>query len=237
MTGIANKKTDSLDLAEAVTGAKTINKLVSKLLGINEASRVTCIKPAGTTSCVLGTSSGIHAWHSDYYIRTIRLNKQEALCQYLEENLPELMEEDKFNSNQMVFSIPQAAPSDNVITRSESAIEMLNRVKKFSEKWVKPGHTSGLNSHNVSATVNIREHEWDVVREWMWENRYVYNGLSVLPFDGHVYEQAPFQECDSVTYEKYLEYLREIDLSKIVEEVDNTNLQGELACAGGACEV
>ena len=237
MTGIANKKTDSLDLAEAVNEAKEMNEYVSALLGINKASRVTCIKPAGTTSCVLGTSSGIHAWHSDYYIRTIRLNKQEALCQYLEENLPDLMEQDKFNSNQMIFSIPQATPSSDVITRSESAIEMLNRVKHFSERWVKPGHNSGLNSHNVSATVNIREHEWDVVKEWMWENRYAYNGLSVLPFDGHVYEQAPFQECNKETYDRYLEYLREIDLSKIIEDVDNTNLQGELACAGGACEV
>lgn len=237
MTGIANKKTDSLDLAEAVAGAKTINKLVSKLLGINKASRVTCIKPAGTTSCVLGTSSGIHAWHSNYYIRTIRLNKQEDLCKYLEENLPELMEQDKFNSNQMVFSIPQATPNSNVITRDESAIEMLNRVKHFSERWVKPGHNSGLNSHNVSATVNIRDHEWDVVKEWMWENRYIYNGLAVMPFDGGVYEQAPFQECDKETYEKYVEYLREIDLSKIIENGDNTNLQGEIACAGGACDI
>jgi len=238
MTGIANKKTDLLNLEEAVECAKEMNKSVSETLGIKKASRVTCIKPAGTTSCVLGTSSGIHAWHSNYYIRTIRLNKQEDLCNYLEENLPELMEPDKFNSNQMIFSIPQRSPEgEDVITRNESAIEMLNRVKHFSERWVKPGHNSGLNSHNVSATVNIREHEWDVVREWMWEHRYVYNGLAVMPFDGGVYEQAPFQECDRETYDKYLEYLREIDLSKIIEDVDNTNLQGELACAGGSCDV
>ena len=225
-------------MEEAVQIGKEMNEYISSILNINKASRVTCIKPAGTTSCVLGTSSGIHAWHSNYYIRTIRLNKQEDLCKYLEENLPELMEQDKFNSNQMIFSIPQRSPEgDGVITRNESAIEMLNRVKYFSERWVKPGHNSGLNSHNVSATVNIREHEWDVVREWMWENRYVYNGLSVLPFKGGVYEQAPFQECDKETYDRYIEYLREIDLSKIVEDVDNTNLQGELACAGGSCDV
>ena len=137
----------------------------------------------------------------------------------------------------MIFSIPQRASPKSITRDGESAIEMLNRVKHFSEMWVKPGHNSGLNSHNVSATVNIREWEWDVVKEWMWENRYVYNGLSVLPYDGGVYEQAPFQECDYETYEKYLEYLREIDLSKIIENVDNTNLQGELACAGGACEI
>ena len=237
MTGIANKNVLSLDLKEAAQLVQHENERVAGMLGINSAARLTCVKPAGTTSCVLGTSSGIHAWHSEYYIRTVRLLKNEPLAEYLTEKLPELVEDDLFNTEQVIFSIPQKIPHDNVITREESAMELLERIKKFSLEWVKPGHVSGMNDHNVSATVYIRDHEWDVCREWFWENRYNYNGLSVLPFDGGVYKQAPFQECDEVKYNKFMGYLREIDLTEIVEMEDNTNLQGELACAGGVCEI
>ena len=237
MTGIANNKVLHLDLEKAVQVCKDENTEVAELLGINPAARLTCVKPAGTTSCVLGTSSGIHAWHSEYYIRTIRLLKNEPLAQYLAEKLPELVEDDNWNSEQIIFSIPQCVPDGNVITRDESAMSLLERIAKFSKEWVKPGHISGMNDHNVSATVYIDEHEWDVCREWFWENRYIYNGLSVLPFDGGVYEQAPFQECDRETYEKFMGYLKKIDLTEIVEMEDNTNLQGELACAGGVCEI
>ena len=121
--------------------------------------------------------------------------------------------------------------------RTESPFQLLDRIKKVHLEWVKPGHRSGNNTHNVSATVSLKEDEWDLAGEWMWENRKHYNGLSVLPYNGGTYVQAPFEDCDEETYNTMLTTLKSVDLSKIVELNDDTNLSGELACAGGACEI
>jgi ribonucleoside-triphosphate reductase len=121
--------------------------------------------------------------------------------------------------------------------RTESAIDLLERVKLFSSHWIKPGHRKGDNTHNVSATVSVGNDEWDQVGSWMWENRTVYNGLSVLPRNDHTYVQAPFQECTKEEYEKLYASLTNVDLTKIIEEHDNTSLTDQVACAGGACEV
>ena len=237
MTGIGSGKTKGLDLEEAANFAKEENKRVAKLIGINPAARVTTIKPAGTSSIVLGCSSGIHAWHNDFYIRRLRVGKNEDIYHYLSINHPELIEDEYFRPHDTaVISVPQKAP-DNAILRHESSMSLLERVKDFSKRWVKPGHNGGSNTHNISATVSIKEFEWDDVGEWMWTNREYYNGLSVLPYDGGSYVQAPFEDCDEVTYIRMLESLQDIDLSKVIEVDDNTNLSGELACAGGACEV
>ena len=185
----------------------------------------------------LGTSSGIHAWHNDYYIRRIRVGKNEAIYKYLADSHPELVEDDYFRPHDTaVISAPQKAPQ-SAITRSESALEMLERVKKVSTYWIRPGHWKGQNTHNVSATVTIKEDEWAPVGELMWENRKYYNGLSVLPFDGGSYIQAPFEDCDKETYDKMMEFLEKVNLTNIVETQDDTDLQGELACAGGSCEI
>ena len=121
--------------------------------------------------------------------------------------------------------------------RTESPFQLLERVKKVAQEWVKPGHRKGSNSHNVSATISLRDHEWDAAGEWMWENRKYYNGLSVLPYNGGTYIQAPFEDIDEETYERMLETLKDVELSKVIEIEDNTNLSGELACAGGTCEI
>ena len=104
-------------------------------------------------------------------------------------------------------------------------------------EWVKPGHRSGNNTHNVSATVSLRDEEWDMAGEWMWENREHYNGLSVLPFNGGTYTQAPFEDCTEEVYNQMMKSLHSVDLSQVIELDDATDLKGELACAGGACEV
>ena len=132
--------------------------------------------------------------------------------------------------------IPQKAPKGSIL-RHETALELLERVKWFSQNWIKPGHSRGNNTHNISATVSIQEDEWKAVGEWMWENRKFYNGLSVLPYSGGTYKQAPFEDCDELTYTAMMNSLQEIDLTKIAEIDDNTNLAGEIACAGGACEI
>jgi len=190
-----------------------------------------------TSSLVLGTSSGIHAWHNDYYIRRIRVGKNEAIYTYLSIYHPELVEDEYFRPHDTaVISIPQKAP-EGAIMRTESVFQQLERVKKVSQEWVRSGHRSGANTHNVSATISIRDNEWDLVGEWMWENKESYNGLSVLNYSGHSYKQSPFEDCDAETYENLLKTLKDIDLTKVVELDDNTNLSGEAACAGGACSV
>jgi len=206
-------------------------------IGIKFAARTTCVKPAGTTSLVLGTSSGIHAWHAEFYLRRLRVGKSESIYTFLQENHPELLEDEYFSPHTTaVISVPQSAPG-SAILRSESALQLLKRVKSVTDGWVKPGFQKGQNTHNVSATISIKDAEWADVGEWMWENRNSYNGLSVLPYDGGTYVQAPFEECSKETYEAMLSSLRDLDLSKIVEIEDETNLTSELACAGGACEI
>ena len=237
MTGIGSGAVLKLDMKEAAKVVKIENKRVAEILGINASARCTTVKPAGTTSLALGTSSGIHAWHNDYYIRRVRVGKNESMYSHLAINHPELVEDEYFRPHDTaVIGIPQKAP-DTAIFRTESPIQLLERVKKVHGEWVKPGHRSGNNSHNVSATISIREHEWKAVGEWMWENKEFYNGLSVLPYDGGSYIQAPFEDCTKEKYDELMKTLNDVDLSKIVEIEDMTDLSGELACAGGACEI
>ena len=237
MTGIASGKVLKLDLKSAGKVVKQENKRVAALIGINPAARTTCVKPAGTTSLTLGTSSGIHAWHNNYYIRRLRVGKNESIYTYLALHHPELVEDEYFRPHDTaIISVPQKAP-ENAITRKESAIELLKRVKKISDEWVKAGHGKGQNTHNVSATISIRDDEWDAVGEWMWKNRKVYNGLSVLPYHGGSYVQSPFEDCTKEEYEALISTLTEIDLTQVVENEDNTDLKGEVACSGGACEI
>ena len=237
MTGIGSGAVLKLDMKEAAKVVKIENKRVAEILGINASARCTTVKPAGTTSLALGTSSGIHAWHNDYYIRRVRVVKNESMYTHLAINHPELVEDEYFRPHDTaVISVPQKAP-DTAIFRTESPIQLLERVKKVHSEWVKPGHRSGNNTHNVSATISIREHEWKAVGEWMWDNKEYYNGLSVLPYDGGTYIQAPFEDCTKEKYEELMKTLNDVDLSKVIELDDTTDLSGELACAGGACEV
>ena len=237
MTGIASGKVLGLDMTQAAKTVKEENARVAKLIGINRAARSTTVKPAGTTSLTLGTSSGIHAWHNEHYIRRLRVSKNEAIYTYLSIHHPELLEDEFFRPHDTaVISIPQKAPA-NAITRRETAQTLLERIKKVSQEWVKNGHRRGQNTHNVSATITVKEDEWEKVGQWMWDNRQCYNGLSVLPFAEHTYKQAPFEDCSEETYEEMIQTLQKVNLTKVVEMDDNTNLSGELACAGGACEI
>lgn len=237
MTGIASGGVLKLDLVEAANEVNKENQRVAKLIGINPAARTTCIKPSGSTSCVAGSSSGIHAWHNDYYIRRVRVGKQESLYDYLINNLPELVEDCVFKPHiEAVVSLPQKAP-DGAILRDESVIDLLERVKKFNLEWVKTGHNSGKQHHNVSCTISIKEDEWNDVGNWLWENRNNYTGVSVLPYSDHTYKQAPFEDCSKEVFDAMFELLKDIDLSQVIEKEDNTNLTDQAACSGGACEI
>jgi ribonucleoside-diphosphate reductase alpha chain len=262
MTGIGSGEILKYDLEMVANTARTVNRDVSALIGTNEAARITCIKPSGTTSLVLGTASGIHAWHAPYYLRTMRFNKNEAIALYLMINHPELCEDDVLRPTDTVcVRIPVKAPEGSIF-RTETAVDTLERVKKFSTEWVKPGHINGANTHNVSATISIDKSrkyigvnmsdgqgvryteiadgymdEWEVVGDWMWANRETYNGLSVLPFFGGSYQQAPFEDITEEEYNKRIASVQEIDLTKVVEMDDNVDFGQVAACAGGACEI
>jgi ribonucleoside-diphosphate reductase alpha chain len=253
MTGIASMEVFKYDLTEAANEAELTNIEIAQTLGINRAARITCVKPSGTTSCVLGTASGIHAWHNDFYIRRMQMSKSEDLYKYLNQNHPSLVKDHLLIPNSAVVEIPIKAPAGSVL-RTESALDTLERVKKVSQEWIKPGHIHGDNTHNVSATISIDKNrmypyhvemgevwecdEWQEVGEWMWENKQYYNGLSVLPFDGGSYSQAPFEDITEEQYNNLVGYLTSIDLTQVIEEDDLTDLSAELACSGPmGCEV
>jgi ribonucleoside-diphosphate reductase alpha chain len=254
MTGIASGEVLKYNLEAAAHIAKLTNSLVTEMIGTNEAARITCIKPSGTTSLVLGTSSGIHAWHNDYYLRTMRFNKNEDVAAYLMVNHPELCEDDQLRpTDTLCVRIPVKAPEGSIL-RTETAIDTLERVKKFSQQWIKPGHISGDNTHNVSATISIDKNrmydvdvtpvgdaikadEWEVVGQWMWDNKEHYNGLSVLPYFGGSFIQAPFEDITKEEYEKRIETLKSLDLTKVIELDDTVDFGAIAACSGGSCDI
>lgn len=275
MTGIGSGEVLKYDLEAAAKAVMKENTRVAKLIGVNKSARTTTVKPSGTSSLVLGTASGIHAWHNNYYIRRIRVGKNEAIYTYLSIYHPELIEDEFFKpKEQAVISVPVKAPEGSIF-RFESPMDLLERVKLFNTKWVKTGHRDGQNTHNVSVTVSIKKetekipkldeegkemldsnnkpimedlrdeqgnlvyaiNQWPVVGEWMWDNRENFNGISVLPYDGGSYIQAPFTDCSKEKYEEMMKSLSNVDLTKVIEVTDNTNLSGEAACAGGACEI
>ena len=265
MTGIGSGEILKYKLDIAANLAKLTNNITSSTLGTNEAARITCIKPSGTTSLVLGTASGIHAWHAPYYLRTMRFNKNEDIASYLMLNHPELCEDDVLRPTDTVcVRIPVKAPDDSIL-RTETAIDTLERVKRFSTEWVKSGHINGANTHNVSATISINSNrkytefspmgsfppndsvykvsedgtldEWEVVGQWMWNEQEHYNGLSVLPAFDHTYKQAPFEDITEEQYNTRINTLKAIDLNKVMEIDDNVEFSQVAACAGGACEI
>jgi ribonucleoside-triphosphate reductase (thioredoxin) len=237
MTGIASGAVLNLDMKQAAKVASEENARVASILGINKAARVTTVKPSGTTSLVLGTSSGIHAWHDDYYMRRIRVGKNEALYAYLSVYHPEMLEDDFFKPElQAVISVPQRSP-EGAITRSESAMDLLERIKTINKEWIKPGHRKGSNMHNVSATVTIKQDEWDTVGEWLYENKEFFTALSFLPEDLGTYVQAPFSTITKQEFDEAIKSLHTVDLTKVIEMDDMTALMDQAACAGGACEI
>jgi len=235
MTGIGSGEILKYSLEAAAHVAKLTNAVISEKIGINEAARVTCIKPSGTTSLVLGTASGIHAWHAPYYLRTMRFGKNEDVASYLMVNHPELVEDDVLRPHDTVcVRIPVKAPEGSIF-RTESPLDTLERVKKFATQWIKAGHNTGENTHNVSATISIKPEEWPVVGEWMWTNKEYYNGLSVLPFWGGSYKQAPFEDIERTEYDTRLSSLKNVDLTKVTELDDTVEFGQIAACSGGAC--
>ena len=235
MTGIASGLVLKLDAKKAAKYAVQVNREIADKIGIKYAKRITTIKPEGTSSLVLGCSSGVHAYHAPYYIRRMRINKDEALYGYLSKLLPELVEDEYFDpQHTAVLAMPIKSPEGSIF-RTETELDLLNRVKKLHNTWIKGGHISGANTHNVSVTVSVTD--WDAVGAWMWENRESYNGISVLPVDGGSYQQLPFEDCSKEVYETMFEYVKEININDIIEETDIVEHRQEAACGAGGCEL
>lgn len=237
-TGIAdNPNIDPDWLNEGAKLVLDVNKKYADKIGINLAARTTTIKPEGSSSCVLGSSSGIHARHSEYYLRRIRMNADDPLAVYLNNTVPELVEQDLFSSTGVVVTIPQESPKGALTRHQETAESLFFRAINYSHNWVNAGHRSGDNKHNVSVTISVKENEWDNLKELMWKHRDSYSGISLLPFDGGNYKQAPFEDCSKEIYDQYSKIVKEIDLKQVKEETDNTNRIEQIACAGGSCEI
>jgi len=240
ITGIGSGAILPLDLSEGAIAVKEENARVAAIIGINPAARTSLNKPEGTASIVVGSASGIHAWHNDFYLRRMRVGKNEALYHYMVKTFPLLVEDCKFKPHlEAVMTFPQRAPQGSIL-RSESFMDLLERVRRFNQEWIAPGHNRGVQKHNVSCTISLKAAEWEPCGQWMWDHRDEYNGISVLPYDGGTYVQAPFEDCSKEVYEGLMAYIEaqgNFDLTLVNEEDDMTAHTAELACAGGACEV
>lgn len=238
-TGIADSAS-SLSASQLKEMAKLVlevNQNYAKKIGINPAARTTAIKPEGTASCIVGSSSGIHARHSEFYLRRVRMNKDDALARYLKSEIPDLVEDDIFSPSGVVVTIPQESPGGAIIRSKETAKSLFNRVMLYYRNWILPGHVSGDNTHNVSCTINYQADEIEELFELLWDNRDNYSGISLLPFDGGTYQQAPFEECTKEVFDKYEGVVKNVDLTKVIELEDHTDRVSELSCAGGSCEI
>lgn len=213
------------------------NIRVANLIGINIASRTTCIKPSGNTSTILGTSAGIHPFHSEKWIRTIRLSKINPVWMEIKEKLPQVCIDLPGDTGIVKFacSIPNV---DSWVRKEISAKQHLNQVKLVQNHWVLPGSVNtrveGL-THNVSNTCTIKDHEWNEVGDWLWKNRNSVRGVAMLADYGDtVYENAPYQEVnDGGWIEAEWNALRLADWSKI----DLTSIfGGNDALLTGGCD-
>ena len=238
MTGIASAAVLGLDMKKAAKIVKEENARVASLLGIKRAARCTTVKPAGTTSLTLGTSSGIHAWHNDYYLRRIRVGKNEAIYSYLAIHHPELVEDEFFRPHDTaVIAVPQMAP-----VWLHSYVQSL-RSKLSRELSLSQAIGLSLAIGLVAIAImfprqSLLENMSGIQSEdGCGKTKTTYNGLSVLPYDGGTYTQAPFEDIDKREYDRLFETLQGVDLTKVIELTDETDLSGEAACAGGACEV
>jgi ribonucleoside-diphosphate reductase alpha chain len=221
--------------------AKTLNKLrdvavqtnneVAQQLGVAASAAITCVKPSGTVSQLVDSASGIHARHSEYYIRTVRGDNKDPLTQFMQDAgipaEPCVMKPDSTT----VFSFPTRSP-DNAVTRNDmTAIEQLELWKMYALEWCE---------HKPSVTITVRDEEWLKVGAWVFDNFDICSGVSFLPHSDHTYAQAPYQDCDKATYTAALKEMpKKIDWAKLseYEKEDNTAGSQTLACSGDSCEV
>jgi ribonucleoside-diphosphate reductase alpha chain len=231
--GLLSKNMDSKRwLEEMRDEAVETNSTYARLLGIRTSSAITCVKPSGTVSQLVDAASGIHARHSQYYIRTVRGDNKDPLTDLMKQanipNEPDMMKPE----NVTVFSFPMESPKNAVMRTDMSAIEQLELWKTYAIHWCE---------HKPSITVSVKEHEWMNVGAWVYDNFDIASGVSFLPFSEHTYQQAPYQEIDEAQYSIEKERFKDISLDwdklSDFEKEDHTTGSRELACTAGACEI
>jgi ribonucleoside-triphosphate reductase len=234
LTGIQDckilRKPDPAMLERLRDYAGEVNIAYSEKLGINPATAITTIKPSGTVSQLVDSSSGIHGRFSPYYIRTVRQANNDPLTQFMKDagvpNEPDLMNPNKTT----IFSFPIKSPEGATLANEQTAIEQLENWLLFQKHW---------SEHSVSVTVYVKEDEWMAVGDWCYQNFDYITGVSFLPYSEHTYAQAPYQPCSAYDYQMATQDMPEIDFTKLsdYEKEDNTEGAQTLACTGGACEI
>jgi|TARA_B100001094_G_scaffold14431_1_gene12501 ribonucleoside-diphosphate reductase alpha chain len=221
-----DKRLDELRKVAIATNAEWADKI-----GIQQSVSITCVKPSGTVSQLVDSASGIHARHNPYYIRTVRADKKDPLALYMKDaGFP--CEDDVMKPDHTyVFSFPMKAPENAVMRQDMSAIEQLELWLVYQKHWCE---------HKPSVTISVKEDEWFEVGAWVYKHFDWMSGVSFLPYSEHVYKQAPYQDCDSVMYQRELDKMpKNIDWTQLsaYETTDMTEGAQELACVAGGCEI
>lgn len=209
------------------------NKKYAERFGVNASTAITCVKPSGTVSQTIGVASGMHARHSPYYLRRIRISATDSLFKMLKDQgmqyFPEVGQS-REGANTYVLEFPVKAPEGAICKDDLTALDQLAHWKLVKENFTE---------HNPSVTVSVGENEWIAVANWVYANWDIVGGLSFLPRSNHVYQLAPYEAISKERYEEYVARLPKIDYSKLYtyERQDETELKKELACAGGTCEI
>ena len=229
-----NKKSiDNLPsvLEELKNVAIQTNKEWAGRLGVNPSTAITCVKPSGTVSQLVDSSSGIHARHNPYYIRTVRANTKDPLCKFMiDKGFPCEPCHLKPDTT-LVFSFPIESPKNAIFRKDMCAIEQLNLWLVYQKYWCE---------HKPSITVSIKDHEWLEVGAWVYDNFDDVCGVSFLPFSEHSYKQAPYQDCNKKEYKNVLKKMpKDINWECLseYEKEDNTAGSQTLACSGTSCEL
>jgi ribonucleoside-diphosphate reductase alpha chain len=230
LTSTPEKSLENL-LDEMRNYSVEINKAEADKLGINQSTSITCVKPSGTVSQLVGVSSGIHPWYSEYYIRSVRGSNNDPLTVFLKDsgipNEPDVMKPDQTT----VFYFPQKAPKNAVVTKNLSAIDHLKMWETYRTHWTE---------HNPSVTVNVHEDEWLRVGAWVYDNFDSIGGVSFLPASEHTYKQAPYQEITKEEYDAMVEKMPKSiqwEMLSLYETEDGTTGTQELSCVAGECEI
>jgi ribonucleoside-triphosphate reductase len=221
----------AMALDELRLHAVHINKQEAGKIGIPASAAVTCVKPSGTVSQLVGVSSGMHPWHSDYYVRTVRGDKKDPLTQFLTDS--KIPAEDDFMkpTDTTVFSFPIKAPKNAILRKDLTAIDHLNVWLTYQRHWCE---------HKPSITVSVKEDEWMAVGAWVYEHFDEVSGISFLPYSDHTYKQAPYQDITKQEYEEWVSKMpKEINWEalSLYELEDSTTGSQALACVSGECEI
>ena len=232
---------------EAALAAVESNEIWAKKLGVNPAARITCVKPEGTSSIILGAASGIHPHHSRRYFRRIQCNKLDNVYNFFKIYNPDLCEESVWSANKTddVLTFPVEIPEGAMVKEDLTAIKHLGIIKNAQENWVNYGtskHNKKNIKHSVSCTVLVDEDEWDKVVKYLFENRENFTAVSLLPKTGDkIYKQAPMEAVinkeDEKRFEKLSKEIEKVDYTKLEEAHDETKPQDEVACGGNGCEI